>query len=99
NPKPLLKLKFKNPSSENQSSCPPGEDEKGFAKELRSKRKRPAFTEKTSAKEDEDPSKWYENSMNDIMDVNWILQKLGKDAIGKRVEVHQSSDNSWRREQ
>ncbi|CBI24915.3 unnamed protein product, partial [Vitis vinifera] len=29
------------------------------------------------------------------MDANWILKKLGKDAIGKRVEVHQSSDNSW----
>ncbi|KAF7831738.1 Histone-lysine N-methyltransferase 2B isoform A [Senna tora] len=29
------------------------------------------------------------------MDANWILMKLGKEAIGKRVEVHQTSDNSW----
>ncbi|CAK9154017.1 unnamed protein product, partial [Ilex paraguariensis] len=101
--KPLLKLKFKNPYNENQSSCIPGEDEKGFAKGLRSKRKRPPFIEKTTAKEDEDEDededapKWFENSMDEIMDANWILQKLGKDAIGKRVEVHQSSENSWHR--
>jgi hypothetical protein len=30
-----------------------------------------------------------------MMEANWILKKLGKDAIGKRVEVHQPSDNSW----
>jgi hypothetical protein len=30
-----------------------------------------------------------------MMEANWILKKLGYDAIGKRVEVHQPSDNSW----
>ncbi|KAG9133854.1 hypothetical protein Leryth_017935 [Lithospermum erythrorhizon] len=35
--------------------------------------------------------------MDEIMDANWILQKLGKVAIGKRVEVHQATDNSWHR--
>ncbi|KAL0379873.1 UNVERIFIED_CONTAM: hypothetical protein Sangu_0051600 [Sesamum angustifolium] len=30
-------------------------------------------------------------------DANWILQKLGKDAAGKRVEIHQPSNNSWHR--
>ncbi|GFZ00429.1 PHD finger family protein [Actinidia rufa] len=70
NSKPLLKLKFKNPCHENQSSWAPlGEDEKSSVKG--------------------------QSTMNEIMDANWILQKLGKDAIGKRVEVHQPSDNSW----
>lgn len=96
--KPLLKLKFKNPSFENQSSWGlPGEDEKSAVKGQRSKRKRPSpFMEKTSFKEDEDGSQFHQDdSMDQIMDANWILKKLGKDAIGKRVEVHQSSDNSW----
>ncbi|KAF5952566.1 hypothetical protein HYC85_010510 [Camellia sinensis] len=96
--KPLLKLKFKNPYHENQSSWAPHvEDEKSSVKGQRSKRKRPLpFMEKTSTKEDGDASLWDEdNSMNEIMDANWILRKLGKDAIGKRVEVHQPSDNTW----
>ncbi|KAA8520234.1 hypothetical protein F0562_014490 [Nyssa sinensis] len=98
--KPLLKLKFKNPYHENQSSwASHGEDEKSSVKGQRSKRKRPSpFMDKTSSKEEEDTSQWYDdNTMNKIMDANWILQKLGKDAIGKRVEVHQPSDNSWHR--
>uniref|UniRef100_A0A5B7APH1 Uncharacterized protein n=1 Tax=Davidia involucrata TaxID=16924 RepID=A0A5B7APH1_DAVIN len=98
--KPLLKLKFKNPYHENQSSwASHGEDEKSSVKGQRSKRKRPSpLMDKTSAKEDEDTSQWYDNNtMNEIMDANWILQKLGKDTIGKRVEVHQPSDNSWHR--
>ncbi|XP_057511206.1 uncharacterized protein LOC130793510 isoform X2 [Actinidia eriantha] len=98
NSKPLLKLKFKNPCHENQSSWAPlGEDEKSSVKGQRSKRKRPSpLMDKTSTREDEDASQWDEDgTMNEIMDANWILQKLGKDAIGKRVEVHQSSDNSW----
>ncbi|KAJ6692081.1 PHD FINGER FAMILY PROTEIN [Salix purpurea] len=32
---------------------------------------------------------------SEMIEANWILKKLGKDAIGKRVEVHQPSDNSW----
>ena len=92
--KPSLKLKFKNPSFENQSSWGlSGEDEKSAVKGQRSKRKRPSpFT----SKEDEDGSQYHQDdSMDQIMDANWILKKLGKDAIGKRVEVHQSSDNTW----
>lgn len=91
--KPLLRLKFKNPYYENQTSwAPPGEDDKSFVKGQRSKRKRPSPVEKTLAKEDEEEA----NTMDDgIMDANWILQKLGKEAIGKRVEVHQPSSNSW----
>lgn len=97
-PKPLLKLKFKNPYHENQSSWAPlGEDEKSSVKGQRSKRKRPSpFKDKTSTREDEDVSQQHgDDTMDEIMDANWILQKLGKDAIGKRVEVHQPSDNSW----
>ncbi|KAH0639895.1 hypothetical protein KY290_037160 [Solanum tuberosum] len=37
------------------------------------------------------------NTMDEFLEANWILQKLGKDAKGKRVEVHQSSDNTWHR--
>lgn len=98
--KPLLKLKFKNPYHENQSSWAPlGEDEKSSVKGQRSKRKRPSpFKDKTSTREDEDVSQQHgDDTMDEIMDANWILQKLGKDAIGKRVEVHQPSDNSWHR--
>ncbi|GFY90474.1 PHD finger family protein [Actinidia rufa] len=96
--KPLLKLKFKNPYHENQSSWAPlSEDEKSYVKGQRSKRKRPSpLMDKKSTREDEDALQCYEDgTMNEIMDANWILQKLGKDAIGKRVEVHQPSDNSW----
>jgi hypothetical protein len=32
---------------------------------------------------------------SEMTEANRILKKLGKDAIGKRVEVHQPSDNSW----
>nr|GMD36590.1 histone-lysine N-methyltransferase 2C-like isoform X2 [Ipomoea batatas] len=38
-----------------------------------------------------------DNSFDELMDANWILQKLGKDAIGKRVEVHEPSNNTWHR--
>ncbi|KAK9283559.1 hypothetical protein L1049_011807 [Liquidambar formosana] len=96
--KPSLKLKFKNPYLENQSSwVPHGEEEKSSVKGQRSKRKRPSpLMEKTTLKDDEDFSQLeQDNSMDEIMDANWILKKLGKDAIGKRVEIHQPSDNSW----
>ncbi|KAH0636775.1 hypothetical protein KY285_036487 [Solanum tuberosum] len=32
--------------------------------------------------------------MDEFLDSNWILQKLGKDAKRKRVEVHHSSNNT-----
>ncbi|KAF8396147.1 hypothetical protein HHK36_017760 [Tetracentron sinense] len=97
-PKPLLKLKFKNPYLENRSSwVPHGEEEKSPVKGQRSKRKRPSpLMEKVPVREDEDKTQLHlENPINEVMDANWILKKLGKDAIGKRVEVHQASDNSW----
>ncbi|XP_031127867.1 uncharacterized protein LOC116029953 isoform X2 [Ipomoea triloba] len=95
-PKPLLKLKFKNPYPDGHNAWASTEDEKGVIKGQRSKRKRPLPSgEKSSATAD---PRWYEdNSMDEMMDANWILQKLGKDAIGKRVEVHQQSDNTWHR--
>ncbi|KAF3629515.1 putative tRNA-dihydrouridine(20a/20b) synthase [NAD(P)+]-like [Capsicum annuum] len=99
-PKPLLKLKFKNPYHESQNAwASPGEEEKSMVKGQRSKRKRaPAFGEKTSTRADDNSSQWYEdNTMDEFMDANWILQKLGKDAKGKRVEVHHPSDNTWHR--
>lgn len=46
--------------------------------------------EKTSPKEEDE-----DNREGEIMDSNWILLKLDKGAIGKRVEVHQPSNNSW----
>lgn len=82
--KPLLKLKFKNPYGDDQSSwVSPGEDDKSCVKGQRSKRKRPAPP--PSMKEDKDT----------VMDGKWIIQKLGKHAVGKIVEVHQPSNNSW----
>ncbi|XP_015881634.3 uncharacterized protein LOC107417540 isoform X1 [Ziziphus jujuba] len=94
--KPLLKFKFKKPNVENQNS-PLQEEEKSSIKGQRSKRKRSSsFIDKISLSEDDDASQsQQDNLMDEIMDANWILKKLGKDAIGKRVEVQQSSDNSW----
>ncbi|CAN4080557.1 unnamed protein product [Withania somnifera] len=99
-PRPFLKLKFKNPYHESQNAwASPGEEEKSMVKGQRSKRKRaPAFGEKASTRADDNSSQWYEdNTMDEFMDANWILQKLGKDAKGKRVEVHLPSDNTWHR--
>ncbi|KAF6168361.1 hypothetical protein GIB67_018201 [Kingdonia uniflora] len=89
--KPLLKLKFKNPWA-SQS-----EEDKSSIKGQRSKRKRPSPSlEKSHVVEDEDDAEAsQENPTKDVMEANWILKKLGKDAIGKIVEVHQSSDSSW----
>lgn len=93
--KPMLKLKFKNPFNENSSSWA-GEDEKSSVKGQRSKRKRPSPSREKTAKEEEDASNWCEDSSaEEVMEANWILQTLGKDAMGKRVEVHQPSNNSW----
>lgn len=99
-PKPLLKLKFKNPYHESQNAwTSQGEEEKSMVKGQRSKRKRaPGFGEKASTRADDNSSQWCEdNTMDEFMDANWILQKLGKDAKGKRVEVHHPSDNTWHR--
>ncbi|KAK6933816.1 hypothetical protein RJ641_036710 [Dillenia turbinata] len=95
--KPLLKLKFKNPYMENQSSwIPLGEEERSLVKGQRSKRKRPSPSgERPLFREDDHANHAHRgNSMNDVMDAK-ILKKLGRDAVGKRVEVHQLSDNSW----
>lgn len=94
--KPLLKFKFKKPNVESQNS-PQQEEEKSSIKGQRSKRKRPSpFMDKISHNEDDDVTQsQQDNLMDEILDANWILKKLGKDAIGKRVEVQQSSDNSW----
>ncbi|KAI7757272.1 hypothetical protein M8C21_019183 [Ambrosia artemisiifolia] len=88
--KPLLKLKFKNPYGEDRSSwVSPGEDDKSCVKGQRSKRKRPpppsSPTLPPPSVKDKDT----------IMDAKWIIQKLGNHAIGKIVEVHQQSNNTW----
>ncbi|KAI3448879.1 hypothetical protein Pfo_005544 [Paulownia fortunei] len=102
--KPYLKFKIpknsnngnqnvpSNLSTGNQNPLPlPGKDEITYTRGQRSKRRRPALG-------DEDASQWRgDNTMKDFTDANWILQKLGKDAAGKRVEIHQPSNNSWHR--
>lgn len=30
-----------------------------------------------------------------MLDASWILKKLGKDAKGKKVQIHEASDDSW----
>ncbi|GAB2300161.1 hypothetical protein Dimus_034201 [Dionaea muscipula] len=92
--KPLLKVKIK--STYEGSWGTNGEEEKGSVKGQRSKRKRPSlYGEKLKYQEDEvvtdSPP---ENLMHEVMDAG-ILRRLGKDAIGKRVEVHQQYDDSW----
>lgn len=93
--RPLLRLKFKTPYP--SSWVPNSEEERGSVKGQRSKRKRPSpLIEKPKHHEQEDVTESQDdNLMNEIMDASWILKKLGKDAMGKRVEVHQPSDNSW----
>ena len=91
--KPLLRFKFKKPNMDNQNLQ---EEEKSSIKGQRSKRKRPSpFVEKSSIDGADVTQAQQDNLMDEIMDANWILKKLGKDAIGKLVEVHQPSDNSW----
>ncbi|KAF5180183.1 Histone-lysine n-methyltransferase [Thalictrum thalictroides] len=108
-PKPLLKLKFKNPYLDNRSSWVSQEEEKSLVKGQRSKRKRP---EKNEVREEEGEEEEGEEGeeveeeeaniqvnqdspVKEVMDANWILKKLGKDAIGKRVEVQQQPSSSW----
>ncbi|KAG9150669.1 hypothetical protein Leryth_008142 [Lithospermum erythrorhizon] len=91
--RPLLKLKFKKPHQENQVSwINPMDDEMSLPKGQRSKRKRPSSLQENASTQGVQGT-----AMDEIMDANWILQKLGKDAVGKRVEIHQASDNSWHR--
>ncbi|XP_074285152.1 uncharacterized protein LOC141610791 [Silene latifolia] len=87
--RPLLRIKFKRPPL--TSLGPLGDEEKlSVKKGQRSKRKRPSFFTENRKHQVED-----ENLTNEIMDANWILKKLGRHAVGKRVMVHQPSDNSW----
>ncbi|KAJ9174512.1 hypothetical protein P3X46_013149 [Hevea brasiliensis] len=90
-----LKLKIKKPNLLNQySQKPPPEEERSSIRGQRSKRKRPSsLLERTPFNEYEDVMQSHQDS--EMMEASWILKKLGKDAIGKRVEVHQPSDNSW----
>ncbi|KAL1193772.1 PHD finger protein EHD3 [Cardamine amara subsp. amara] len=99
--RPLLKFKLRKPNSGDQKSSvtTQSEDEKlNSAKGQRSKRKRPSsLVDKDSLKEDGEATtnSHQDSSRNDeMMDANWILKKLGKDSIGKRVEVL-GSQNSW----
>ncbi|KAL6498664.1 hypothetical protein OROGR_028211 [Orobanche gracilis] len=104
--KPSLKFKIPKNSNNGNQSVPsslnsgiqnslslPGKEEITYTRGQRSKRRRATV-------DDEDGgSQWHEDNttMGDFTDANWILQKLGKDAAGKRVEIYQPSSNSWHR--
>ncbi|CAN1342430.1 Histone-lysine N-methyltransferase 2B [Linum perenne] len=77
-----LKLKIKKPSLENQSSQnpPPSGEKTSSIRGQRSKRKR---------------SSAFAVQDTEMLEASWILKKLGKDAVGKRVEVHQPSESTW----
>ncbi|WVZ90450.1 hypothetical protein U9M48_036752 [Paspalum notatum var. saurae] len=102
----LLKLKFKRPHFEppNSQASQPEEptswasqqdEQLNVAKGQRSKRKRPSM-DKADGSDGMIPAKKHQQSTDDeVMDANWILRKLGKDAIGKRIEVHLTSDDKW----
>ncbi|KAJ8899195.1 hypothetical protein K2173_012371 [Erythroxylum novogranatense] len=87
-----LRLKIKKPDIENQSSQCPAPDVEKIIRGQRSKRKRSSNFMMTS-NGDEDATQSHQDSQ--MMGASWILKRLGKDAIGKRVEVHQPSDDSW----
>ncbi|XP_039034202.1 uncharacterized protein LOC120170310 isoform X1 [Hibiscus syriacus] len=99
-PKPTLKFKLKKPNLVNQNSKAHSEEDKGSIKGQRSKRQRPSsFMEKSffNVDEDLDVTQTHQNSLMDgMMDASWILKKLGKDAIGKKLEIYQASDKSCR---
>ncbi|KAL1199836.1 hypothetical protein V5N11_013093 [Cardamine amara subsp. amara] len=95
----LLKLRIKkhNPES-HDGEAPSIVDERGSSgKGHRSKRKRASPpAEKSAFNEDEDVSMSRDDSLLDeMLDASWILKKLGKDAKGKKVQIHEASDNSW----
>ncbi|KAL8500819.1 hypothetical protein ACS0TY_020414 [Phlomoides rotata] len=102
--KPSLKFKISNSSNTGnqnvQSNLNDGnqnplqqsrKEDITYSRGQRSKRKRSAQVEGDTSKRHED------NKVEEFIDANWILQKLGKAAAGKRVEIHQSSDNTWHR--
>ncbi|EOA23587.1 hypothetical protein CARUB_v10016782mg [Capsella rubella] len=97
--RPLLKLKIKKHNPESQEGEAPSiVDEKGKSgKGHRSKRKRASPpAEKSGFNEDEDVSLSREdNLLDEMLDASWILKKLGKDAKGKKVQIHEASDDSW----
>ncbi|KAG5627486.1 hypothetical protein H5410_012704 [Solanum commersonii] len=97
-PRPLQRPKFKNPYHESQNAlASPGEEEKSMDKGHESKRTRsPAFEEKASTRSDDNSSQRYED-IDDFLADKWILQKLGQNAKGKRVEFHHLFDNTWHR--
>ncbi|GMI74140.1 hypothetical protein like AT3G08020 [Hibiscus trionum] len=98
-PKPSLKFKLKKPNLVNQNSKAHSEKGKSSIKGQRSKRQKPSsFVGKSlfNVDEDLDVTQMHQNSLMDgIMDASWILKKLGKDAIGKKVEIYLASDKSW----
>lgn len=103
-PKPLLKLKFKNPYFEQKSSWASAgpkeveEEKTPIVKGQRSKRKRPSSSNgKFEVNREEETNHGTNEASADVVDAEWILKKLGRDAIGKRVEVHEGSVNSWQR--
>ncbi|GFP87768.1 histone-lysine n-methyltransferase 2b [Phtheirospermum japonicum] len=105
--KPSLKFKIpKTSNNGNQKNVPgnlsgginqnslslPGKEDITYTRGQRSKRRRPAGGDEDGG------SQWGEdNTVKDFRDANWVLQRLGKDAAGKRVEIHQPSNNSWHR--
>ncbi|GKD31667.1 hypothetical protein Tco_1242445, partial [Tanacetum coccineum] len=96
--KPLLRLKFKNPYADNQTSlAQSGEHDGSSIKGQRSKRKRPSplLGDPSFVEDYEGADCSSDEELEDIMDANWIIQKLGKDAIGKKVEIHQRSNRTW----
>ncbi|XP_010547264.1 PREDICTED: histone-lysine N-methyltransferase 2C [Tarenaya hassleriana] len=100
--RPLLKFKLRKPNPGDQTPQDPhSEDEKlSAAKGQRSKRKKPSPLVDKSSSLNEDENFSHSNldsPRNEMMDANWILKKLGKDSIGKRVEILQRSDKSWRK--
>ncbi|CAN6913011.1 unnamed protein product [Brassica oleracea] len=98
NGRPLLKLKIKkhNAESQEQREAPRIVYERSKSRKgHRSKRKRassPPTAEKSGFNEDEDVSLSREES---LLDASWILKKLGEDAKGKKVQIHDASDDSW----
>lgn len=94
-----LKLKFKKPVGEN--SVHPGHTEKisgsSAIRGQRSKRKKHHLLESGKLTDHEQEGNLHINQEEDgkISDDSWILQKLGKDAVDKRVEVFRPRDRLW----
>lgn len=72
------------------------EEKTPIVKGQRSKRKRPSSSNgKFEVNREEETNHGTNEASADVVDAEWILKKLGRDAIGKRVEVHEGSVNSW----